>query len=120
LLIANKNELGGLPQTLLETAAADAKAKGHDGKWLFTLSNSSVMPFLQYADNRELRRKIWDAYQLRANHNDALDNKAAALALADLRMEKAKLLGYETHAHYVLEESMAKNPDNVRKLLSDL
>ncbi len=120
LLISNHKDLSGLPQTLVETAAADAKAKGHEGKWLFTLSNSSVMPFLQYADNRELRRKIWDAYQLRANLNDALDNKAAALTLAGLRMEKAKLLGYETHAHYVLEESMAKNPDNVRKLLNDL
>lgn len=120
LVIDNKKDLAGLPQEQIDGAAADAKARGKEGKWVFTLSNSSVMPFLQYSSNRELRKKIWDAYQTRGNHDDEFDNKANAIKLANLRAEKARLLGYATHADYVLEESMAKNPANVSKLLTDL
>ena len=65
LVISNKNDLAGLPNELIETAASDAKAKGKAGKWVFTLSNSSVMPFLQYSSNRKLRQEIWNAYQMR-------------------------------------------------------
>lgn len=120
LVVADKKDLAGLPQGLIDAAAADAKAKGKEGKWVFTLSNSSVMPFLQYSSNRELRKQIWNAYQTRANHDDAADNKKNAVELANLRGQKARLLGYTSHATYVLEESMAKKPENVNKLLNDL
>ncbi len=120
LVIDSKKDLAGLPKGIIDAAAADAKAKGKEGKWLFTLSNSSVMPFLQYSSNRELRQQIWNAYQTRANHDDAFDNKANAVALANLRGQKARLLGYKSHSDYVLEESMAKTPKNVNKLLNDL
>ncbi|WP_343623279.1 M3 family metallopeptidase [Flavobacterium lindanitolerans] len=120
LVITDKKDLAGLPQELINTAADDAKAKGKEGNWVFTLSNSSVMPFLQYSSNRKLRQEIWNAYQTRGNHDDALDNKENAAKLANLRGEKARLLGYKSHAAYVLEESMAKNPENVAKLLNDL
>jgi peptidyl-dipeptidase Dcp len=120
LVITDKKDLAGLPSQLIEAAAADAKAKGKEGKWVFTLANSSVMPFLQYSSNRKLRQEIWNAYQTRANHDDDLDNKENAIKLANLRGEKARLLGYKSHSDYVLEESMAKNAENVNKLLNDL
>ncbi|RRJ93793.1 M3 family peptidase [Flavobacterium macacae] len=120
LVISDRKELTGLPQELINAAAEDAKAKGKDGKWVFTLSNSSVMPFLQYSSNRKLRQQIWDAYQTRANHDDDLDNKENVIKLANLRGEKARLLGYKSHSDYVLEEAMAKNPANVAQLLNDL
>lgn len=120
LVISDRKELAGLPQELINAAAEDAKAKGKDGKWVFTLSNSSVMPFLQYSSNRKLRQQIWDAYQTRANHDDDLDNKENVIKLANLRGDKARLLGYKSHSDYVLEEAMAKNPANVAQLLNDL
>jgi peptidyl-dipeptidase Dcp len=120
MVIESKKDLAGLPQGLIDAAAADAKAKGKEGKWVFTLSNSSVMPFLQYSSNRELRTQIWNAYQTRGNHDDELDNKKNAIDLANLRGQKARLLGYKSHSNYVLEESMAKTPENVNKLLNDL
>ena len=120
LVIDTKKDLEGLPQGLIEAAAVDAKAKGKEGKWVFTLSNSSIMPFLQYSSNRALRQQIWNAYQMRANHDDAFDNKQNAVELANLRGQKARLLGYTSHSTYVLEESMAKTPQNVNKLLNDL
>jgi len=120
LVIESKKDLAGLPQGLIEAAAADAKAKGKEGKWVFTLSNSSVMPFLQYSSNRELRKQIWNAYQTKGNHDDELDNKKNAIDMANLRGQKARLLGFKSHSNYVLEESMAKTPENVNKLLNDL
>ena len=120
LVISDKNDLSGLPNELIETASADAKAKGKAGKWVFTLSNSSVMPFLQYSSNRKLRKEIWNAYQMRANNGNDKDNKSLAIKIANLRGEKARLLGYATHADYVLEKSMAKNPETANKLLNDL
>ncbi|SHF92437.1 peptidyl-dipeptidase Dcp [Flavobacterium micromati] len=120
LVINAKKDLAGLPQGLIEAAAADAKAKGKEGKWVFTLSNSSVMPFLQYSSKRALRQQIWDAYQTRGNHDDAFYNKQNVIELANLRGQKARLLGYTSHSTYVLEESMAKTPQNVNKLLNDL
>ncbi|UGS24655.1 M3 family metallopeptidase [Flavobacterium channae] len=120
LVISDKKELEGLPNELIETATADAKSRGKEGKWVFTLSNSSVMPFLQYSANRKLRKEIWNAYQMRANNNNEKDNKELAIKIANLRGKKARLLGYETHADYVLEKSMAKNPETAIKLLKDL
>jgi len=120
LLIDTKKDLAGLPQDLITAAAADAKAKGKEGKWVFTLSNSSVMPFLQYSANRKLRAQIWNAYQTRANHDDESDNKDNAIKIANLRGEKARILGFKSHAAYVLEETMAKTPENVYTLLNNL
>ena len=120
MVISSKKDLAGLPQGLIDAAAVDAKAKGKEGKWVFTLSNSSVMPFLQYSANRELRKQIWNAYQTRGNQDNEFDNKKNAVELANLRGQKARLLGYKSHSNYVLEESMAKTPENVNKLLNDL
>ncbi|SMD41504.1 peptidyl-dipeptidase Dcp [Aquiflexum balticum DSM 16537] len=120
LVIDNQDDLSGLSESQIEAAASDAKAAGMEGKWLFTLQNPSVMPFLQYADNRELRRQIWEAYQIRGNQGNDKDNKEILLEIANLRREKANLLGFKTHADYVLEETMAKNPENVYNLLNQL
>ncbi len=120
LVIDNQGDLSGLPQELVESAAADAKAAGQEGKWIFTLQNPSVMPFLQYADNRELRKQIWEAYKNRGDQGNDKDNKDILLEIANLRREKAQLLGYKSHADYVLEETMAKNAENVYSLLNQL
>lgn len=120
LVVDKEEDLAGLPDALKAAAADVAKAKGQEGKWVFTLQNSSLMPFLQYADNRELRQQIWDAYQMRGNNDNENDNKENLLKTANLRLEKAKLLGYPSHAAYVLEESMALNPANVYDLLKKL
>src|SRR5690606_23818846 len=118
LVVDKEEDLAGLPTALKQAAADVAKAKGQEGKWIFTLQNPSVMPFLQYADNRELRQEIWNAYQMRGNNGNANDNKEILLKTANLRLEKAKLLGYTSHAAYVLEEAMGENPANVYALLN--
>ncbi len=120
LVVKDKAKLAGLPEELITAAAHEAKEKGKDGKWIFTLQNASVMPFLQYASNRELRKEIWSAYQNRGNNGNKLDNRINIVNLASLRAEKAKLLGYKSHAHFVLEERMAKTPENVYDLLDKL
>lgn len=120
LVIEDEADLSGLPASLVAAAADVAKAEGQEGKWIFTLQNPSVMPFLQFADNRELRKQIWDAYQLRGNNGNTHDNNEVMIEIANLRLQRANLLGYPTHAHYVLEEAMAENPDNVYQLLNDL
>jgi len=120
LVIDREEDLAGLSPELKAAAAETAKSKGKDGKWVFTLSNPSVMPFLQFADNRELRRQIWEAYKNRGDNGNDKDNKEILIKVANLRLEKAKLLGYPNHAAYVLEEAMAENPDNVYKLLNSL
>lgn len=120
LVVEKEEDLAGLPEGLKSAAADVAKSKGKEGKWVFTLSNPSVMPFLQYADNRELRKEIWNAYQMRGNNGNDNDNKEILIKIANLRLEKAKLLGYESHAAYVLEEAMAANAANVNQLLSKL
>jgi peptidyl-dipeptidase Dcp len=120
LVIDKKEDLSGLPESLVAAAADDAKKRKMEGKWVFTLQNPSIMPFLQYADNRSLREKIFKAYLQRGNHNDAYDNKAIMTNIVALRAEKAALLGYENHAAYVLEESMSKTPAKVSELLNQL
>lgn len=120
LVIEKPEDLSGLPASLIAAAADDAKKRKMEGKWVFTLQNPSIMPFLQYADNRALREKIFKAYLERGNHNDAYDNKALMTNIVALRAEKAALLGYENHAAYVLEESMAQTPAKVSALLNQL
>ncbi len=118
LVVDKKEDLSGLPDGLISAAAETAKEKGKEGKWVFTLQNPSVMPFLQYADNRDLRKQMYEAYANRGNNGGKHDNSKHTVKLANLRLEKANLLGYPTHSHYVLEESMAKNPQNVYDLLN--
>lgn len=120
LVIDSKDDLKGLSEEIIESAAETAKARGKEGKWVFTLSNASVMPFLQYSANRKLRETIWNAYVNRCNNGDEFDNNQIALKLANLRAEKARLLGYKTHAHYGLEETMAKTPEKVMEFLNQL
>lgn len=117
LIIDNESDLSGLPSDAIDIAAKTAKSKGMDGKWVFTLSKPSWLPFLQYADNRDLREKLYKAMYNRGNNDNEFDNKALISQMVNLRLEKANLLGYKSHADYVLDETMAKNPENVSKLL---
>lgn len=120
LVISKKEQLSGLPEEIIQAAADDAKENGKDGKWVFTLQNASVMPFLQFADNRELRKEIWTAYQKRGTNGNKDDNRINVVEMTNLRAEKAILLGYKNHAAYVLEERMAKTPEAVYGLLDQL
>ncbi|MFO7904103.1 MAG: M3 family metallopeptidase [Planctomycetota bacterium] len=120
LVIDNKADLAGLPDTVIAAAAQAAEERGHEGKWVFTLHKPSMIPFLQYSEKRSLREKIYRGYINRGNHGDELDNKEILAEMAALRVERANLLGYDTHAHYVLEDNMAKLPENVYELLHDL
>lgn len=120
LMITEEKDLAGLPASLIEAAALSAKSAGKEHGWRFTLHNSSVMPFLQYADQRHLRQEIYEAYINRCNHNDDRDNKAIVTQLAALRAEKATLLGYASHADFILEENMAKTPAKADELLQQL
>jgi peptidyl-dipeptidase Dcp len=120
LVIENEADLAGLPESLIASGAAAAKASNMEGKWVFTLHNPSVMPFLQYADNRALREKIFNGYIYRGNNNNEADNKEVVKKLITLRLEKAKLMGYEDYASFALEDRMAKNAANVYKLLDEV
>ena len=120
LVIEKKEDLSGLPESLIANAAETAKAAGQEGKWIFTLHNPSVMPFLQYADNRALREQIFKGYINRGNNNNDADNKEVVRQLVAKRLEKAKLMGYKDYASFVLEDRMAKNSENVYKLLDEV
>ena len=120
LVIENEGDLAGLPEGVVAAAAETAKERGHEGKWVFTLHKPSLIPFLQYSERRDLREKIYKGYIDRGNHDDELDNKKICAQMAALRVERAKLLGYETHADFVLEENMAKEPAKVYELLRKL
>jgi len=117
LIIDNESDLDGLPENVKSTAYETAKSLGMEKKWVFTLQNPSVMPFLQFAKNRELRKQIQQAYINRGNNNNEYDNKKIINEIVNLRIEKANLLGYNTFADYVLEESMAKTPAKAQELL---
>ena len=120
LVITDEKDLSGLPASLIAQAAETAKSMGEDGKWVFTLQNPSVMPFLQYADNRALRERIYKAYINRGNNGNDADNKQVVRDLITARLEKAKLMGYEDYASMALEDRMAKNEKNVYDLLDQL
>jgi len=120
MVIEEEEDLAGLPEAVISAAAETAADRGHEGKWVFTIHKPSMIPFLQYSEKRELREKIFKAYIDKGNHNDELDNKAILAKMAALRLERANLLGYKTHAHFVLEENMAKVPENVYSLLDQL
>lgn len=120
LVIDKESDLKGLPKNVIDGAAAMAKGAGSEGKWIFTTQKPSMLPFLTYADNRELRKKLYDAYLTRGNHNDSLDNKKVLADIVQLRAKRAKLLGYKSHADLNLENRMSKNPANVFTLLNQL
>lgn len=120
LVIDNEAELAGLPEWVKTGAAEEAKAVGKEGKWLFTLQNSSRLPLLQYADNRELRKDIYEAYINRGNNGDANDNKEILKKIISLRLEKANLLGFDCYSNFVLDENMAKNSETVMDFLHNL
>ena len=116
--ITDEADLSGLPDSAKDGAKNAAEEKGKDG-WVFTLDYPSFGPFLQYADNRELREKVWRAFSNRA-YQDQYDNCENTLKIVRLRNERAKLLGYKTHAHYVLERRMAEKPETVLSFLKEL
>jgi peptidyl-dipeptidase Dcp len=120
LVIDKQEDLKGLPPSIVASGADAANAAKMPGKWVYTLQAPSIWPFLQYADNRELRRQIMEAYTTRCDHNDQWDNKKIIARVAALRVQRANLLGYKTHADFVLEENMAKNPEGVYGLLNQL
>ncbi|UII74902.1 M3 family metallopeptidase [Flagellimonas sp. HMM57] len=119
LLLTDEKDLSGLPNGAKEAAAQLAKAKNKKG-WLITLDYPSYIPFMKYADNRELRKKLSLAFGSKGFHNDELDNQENVLKIATLRHERANLLGYQTHAHFVLEERMAETPEKVHEFLTEL
>ncbi len=119
MLLTNESDLDGLPEGAKEAAKAMAEAKGKKG-WLVTLDYPSYIPFITYAKNRELRKKLAIAFGSKGFHNDDLDNQEIVLKIANLRHQRAQLLGYLSHAHYVLEERMAETPDNVFSFLNEI
>ncbi|MFV0404703.1 MAG: M3 family metallopeptidase [Bacteroides graminisolvens] len=120
LVVDKKEDLAGLPDWFCESAAQEAKADGKEGKWLFTLHNASRLPFLQYAENRVLREKMYKAYINRGNNNDKNDNKKIITQIVSLRLEKAQLLGFDCYSNFVLDNTMAKNSETVMAFLNNL
>ena len=119
LHITKEEDLKGLPEGTTEAAKTLAKSKNLEG-WIFNLDHPSYLPFVTYAENRELRKQITIAAGKKAFQNNEFDNQKITLKIARLRFERAKLLGYKTHAHFVLEERMAQNPEKVKSFLNDL
>ncbi|WP_179020826.1 M3 family metallopeptidase [Winogradskyella forsetii] len=117
--LSDEADVSGLPDGAKEAAKQLAESKDKDG-WLITLDYPSYIPFMTYADNRELREELSKAAGSKGFHNDKLDNQDIVLKIANLRFERAQLLGYETHAHFVLEERMAETPANVKSFLNEL
>ncbi|MFO7620019.1 MAG: M3 family metallopeptidase [Bacteroidales bacterium] len=119
-MVLEKNQLKGLPESVINSAAEAGEASGNEGKWVFTTQRPSIFPFLQYSEERDLRRELFNAYTLRGNNGNDYDNNEILAEMVKLRAERAKILGYETHSHFVLEPRMAKIPDNVSGLLNNL
>ena len=120
MFIEAEEDLAGLPEGVIDAAAEAAKAAGQEGKWLFTTQRTSLYPFLQYSEKRELREKLHTAYCQRGDNGNEYDNKAILAEIANLRVEKAHLLGCESHADFILERNMAKNPEGVYGLIKPL
>ena len=116
LLLKSENELAGLPQSLRDAAAAAAGTKKQQG-WVIMNTRSAVDPFLTYSDRRDLREKAWRMFVNRGDNGDEHDNNAAITSILQLRAERAKLLGYKTHAHWRLENAMAKTPERAMELM---
>ncbi len=113
-------DLKGLPDNIVAAAAERAEAQGQKGKWIFTLQKASMIPFLRYCENHELREKLYTAYCMRGDNDNENDNKQTVQQMLTLRAQKAQLLGYETYAHYVLAENMAAKPEVIDSFMNDL
>lgn len=116
--VSNETELAGLPESVRQAAAEAAKEDKQDGKWLFTTQKASFLPVLQYSENRELRKDLLMAYTTRANHDNDKDNKAVINKIMKLRVQKSQLLGFETPADFILDDTMAKTPKTVYDFLA--
>lgn len=119
LWIEDTKQLAGLPESAVESAKAAAEEKGQKEKWLFTLHAPSYIPFMQYAEDRQLREKMWKAFASRS-FNDEFDNQTNILNILELRQKRARLLGYKDHAHFVLEKRMAETPKRVFDFIQGL
>jgi peptidyl-dipeptidase Dcp len=117
LVLDKEADLAGLPDSLRQAAASAAESRGHKGKWAILNTRSSMEPFLTYSDRRDLREKVWRTYYNRGDNGDAHDNNKIITEILKLRAERAKLLGYETHAHWRLENTMAKTPERAMELM---
>lgn len=120
LIIDNEEDLAGIPEAIRNSALEVGNETGNEGKWVFTLHKPSFIPFIQYAEKRELREKIFKAYINRCNNDNEHDNKAIVNKLVNLRLQKANILGFNSFAEYVLDNNMAKKPENVYNLLNKL
>ncbi|PLW99940.1 MAG: peptidase M3 [Marinilabiliales bacterium] len=120
LVITDEADLAGLPQWVIDGAAAEAASRELENSWVFTLQKPSWIPFLQYSENRELRKELLLAYAQRGDNDNEYDNKKIAMDMVNLRVEKANMLGYETWADYKLSDRMAENPQQVYDLLDDI
>jgi peptidyl-dipeptidase Dcp len=116
-VLESEADLGGLPASLRAGFAADAERRGKNGKWIVANTRSSVEPFLTYSTRRDLREKVWRVFVNRGDNGDARDNNAIISQILQLRAERAKLLGFETHAHWRLENSMARTPERAMQLM---
>ena len=117
LVLKSEDELAGLPQSLRDAAAAAAETKKQPGTWVIMNTRSSIDPFLTYSDRRDLREKAWRMFVNRGDNGDEHDNNAIITDILQLRAERAKLLGYPTHAHWRLENAMAKTPEKAMELM---
>ncbi len=120
MVLEDEKDLAGLPDFVVSGAAEAAAAKGYEGKWLFTLHKPSWIPFLQYSERRDLREKIYTAWFMLGDNDNEFDNKEIIKKIVALRLDRSNLLGYKTYAHFALEESMAKVPENVYDLLAQI
>jgi peptidyl-dipeptidase Dcp len=120
LVIDNREDLSGLSESVIAGAADEAKAQKLEGKWVFTLHKPSWTPFLTYANNRNLREKLYKAMYSRGNSNNGFDNKKVINKLINLRLEKANIMGFASWSDFVLDDCMAKNPANVYKLIGQV
>jgi len=120
LVIDNKEDLSGLPEGLVATAAQTAKNMKMDGKWVFTIQYPIMEPFLKYSDRRELRQKLFTGYFMKGDNDNKYDNKTIIARIANLRVERSKLLGYKSYADFVLERNMAKTPERVKEFLGQV
>jgi peptidyl-dipeptidase Dcp len=117
IVLKSEDELAGLPQSVRDAAAAAAESKKQPGAWVIMNTRSSIDPFLTYSDRRDLREKAWRMFVNRGDNGGAHDNNAIITEILQLRAERAKLLGYQTHAHWRLENSMAKTPERTMELM---
>jgi peptidyl-dipeptidase Dcp len=120
LLVTDSADLGNLPANLVALAAEKAAGKGYESGWLFTLDRPSINPFLEASPNRELRRQMFMGYAMKGDNDNENDNKEILARMAALRAEKAQLMGYPTHAHFIISDNMAETPERVLSFLEEV